>query len=117
MEDWDGIAKTIGFADETSMLTYFYVKEQLSIVDIGVKLGAGAATIAQRLHKCKIQTRSRGGANNSHTKTRALFRMDQRLVFSMKETDLAKLVEAHQTSVYKYKRSVTGGHKAWSSAR
>lgn len=113
MEDWNGLAKIAGFTNEESMLHYMYVKEQLPIGEIARKLGVGPATIAHRLDKCKIEKRTRGGANNSIRVSKMLHRMDQRIVFGMKDTLLAVLVNAHPSTVYKYKRMVKANFKPW----
>lgn len=107
MEDWNGIARLIGFADEKSMLQSFYLTEELPIADIARKLSCGPATVANRLRRHQIETRTRGGANNTHKLARLLFRMDQRYVFGTSDVLLASLIGSHQSTVYKYKRSVT----------
>lgn len=113
MEDWNGIAKMIGFVDERAMLQCFYVDEALPITEIAKKLSCGPATVASRLVKNNIKARPRGGANNSHRISKKLFRMDQRLVFQLPDNELAKLVDAHQSTVYKYQRAVCAVKKGW----
>lgn len=109
MEDWNGIAKLIGFKDEKSMLEYFYLDEELGVKDIATKLNAGQATIANRLRKHQIPMRTRGGANNSQRITKRLFRMDQRRVFLTSDQELSKALNCSSSMVYKYKRSVKLG--------
>lgn len=117
MEDWIGIARMCGFATEADMLHYFYKVEGLSLKEIGTKLGVGPATLSHRLDKCKIEKRSRGGANNSQRIGKILHRMDQRELFMTKDVELAKRLGAHPSTVYKYKREVRGGHKPWNSVQ
>lgn len=115
MEDWNGIAKLVGFTDETAMLRSFYLDEELPISEIAKKLGVGPATVSFRLDKCKVPKRMRGGANNSHRISKKLLRMDQRLIFQLTDLQLSNMVDSHISTVYKYRRSITGGKK-WSSA-
>lgn len=106
MEDWNGIARKAGFADEKAMLTSFYIEDQLPVSEIARRLNFGIATIAGRLTKCGIDKRARGGPNNQHKITRLLFRLDQRFVFSTPTKELGELLGVHESTVYKYKRGV-----------
>jgi len=106
MEDWDGIGRSAGYSNEKEMLEAFYLEDGLSVKDIGKRLGCGIATIANRLAKHGIPKRTRGGPNNTHRLTRILFRLDQRLVFSTPSAELGKRLNMHESTVYKYKRSV-----------
>lgn len=108
-DDWNGLAREVGFRDERHLLEYFYVEERLPISVIAQKLGCGPATVANRLTKHGIPKRRRGGANNSQRLWRKLFRLDQRLVFTTSNEDLALLLHCSASVVYKYKRTVTGG--------
>lgn len=106
MEDWNLLAKQIGFADEKSMWEGFYVTEELPISEIARKLGHGPTTIANRLSACKIDKRARGGANNTVRISKILFRMDQREVFGRSNLTLSTMLLAHESTIYKYKRGV-----------
>jgi DNA-binding CsgD family transcriptional regulator len=107
MEDWNGIAKLAGFANEHDMLVAFYVVDRLSVQEIARRLHCGPATVARRLAVHLVSKRPRGGANNSHQLGKLLFRMDQRKVFSTPNSSLANELRCHESTVYKYKRSVT----------
>lgn len=106
---WDELAKSIGYADEKEMLEDFYIEDAMSVSEIGKRLGAGTATIARRLAMAGITKRKRGGANNTGAQKHKLFHMDQRYVFSLDLSVVAKLANVSKSLVYKYRKSVTGG--------
>lgn len=108
-EDWDGIARSIGFIDEKQMLTKFYTDWGMSISDISKRLGSGTTTIVRRLSICHITKRGKGGPNNSANQRRKLFHLDQRFVMFASLEKVAGMVRCSKSCVYKYRRSVTGG--------
>ena len=116
MEDWNGIARSIGFADEKDMWERFYLEEELPISVIAKRLKKGSATVSSRLALCHIDKRTRGGANNMAKVSKILFRVDQRIIFSKSNHELSTMFGVHESTVYKYRRSVTSGRKlTWSS--
>ena len=109
MEDWDGIARQLGYDSERDLLLDFYVKEEMSIKTIALKLGAGTTTINRRLSICGITKKPKGGANNLARQKMKLHRMDQRLVMFAPLKRVAEISGTHTTTVYKYKKEVRGG--------
>ena len=91
------------------MLLDFYVKEEMSIKTISLKLGAGTTTINRRLSICGITKKPKGGANNLARQKMKLHRMDQRFVMFGSLKEVAEISGTHTTTVYKYKKEVRGG--------
>jgi hypothetical protein len=108
-EDWDELARTIGYSNEKDMLEDFYLEEEMSVSEIARRLGAGTATIARRLSLAGVEKRSRGGANNLANQRRKLFHMDQRISLLADLNLVAKLSGASRSTCYKYRRIITGG--------
>lgn len=106
MEDWDAIAKFLGFECERDMYVELYKKQGFSISQISRKLGFGTATIVRRLGMLGVEKRRRGGPNNDAKHKRRLFRADQRIVFSTSNEVLAKMFGIHSSTVYKFKRAM-----------
>ncbi|KKM03109.1 hypothetical protein LCGC14_1777730 [marine sediment metagenome] len=109
MENWDGIARQLGYETEHDMLLDFYVREEMSIKRIALKLGAGTTTINRRLSICGITKKPKGGANNLARQKMKLHRMDQRFVMFAPLKEVAEISGTHTTTVYKYKKEVRGG--------
>ena len=106
MEDWEGLAKGLGYKEEKEMFLDLYGRQGLSIARISQKLGYGTATIARRMACCKINRRSRGGPNNLSRQSRKLHRMDQRFVLYGPMIEVARAARAHVSTVYKYRKGV-----------
>lgn len=106
MEDWDAIAKFLGFECEREMYVELYTRQGFSISQIAHKLGVGTATIVRRLGEHNIVKRRKGGPNNDAKHKRRLFRADQRVVFSTSNEVLAKMFGIHSSTVYKFKRAM-----------
>jgi transposase len=109
VEDWDGIARQLGYDSERDLLLDFYVKREMSIKTIALKLGAGTTTINRRLSICGITKKPKGGANNLARQKMKLHRMDQRLVMFRPLKEVAEISGTHTTTVYKYRKEVKGG--------
>lgn len=109
MEDWDGIARQLGYGSERDLLLDFYVRKEFSIKTIASKLGAGTTTINRRLGICGITKKPKGGANNLARQKMKLYRMDQRFVMCAPLKEVAESSGAHTTTVYKYRKEVKGG--------
>ena len=109
MEDWDGIARQLGYDSERDLLLDFYVKKEMSIKTIALKLGAGTTTINRRLSICGITKKPKGGANNLARQKMKLHRMDQRFVMFAPLKEVAESSGTHTTTVYKYRKEVKGG--------
>lgn len=105
-EDWDRVAQTLGYINEQQMLIDFYENEEMSISTIAEKLGAGTATIVRRLAINGVDKRKRGGANNVAKYKMKFHRMDQRVVLLQPIPVVAKMTNAHHSTVYKYRRGV-----------
>ena len=101
--DWDNLATSLGYRDEYHMLYDLYVSNQLSVNQIGHKLGYSAGTISLRLKRNGLPARARGGANNTPRKLLALHYLDQRLIYSTSPFDIAHLLNCRHTTVWKYK--------------
>lgn len=106
MEDWDGLAKRMGFENEEGLLKSFYVDEEYGLKEVAKRLNCGVATVASRLIKHRIPRRPAGGANNTCRVSKLLFRMDQRIIFNLSDLQVSELTGAHWSSVYKYKQGV-----------
>jgi hypothetical protein len=100
--DWNEIAQLVGYADEEQMLRDMYHQLHLSVNEIADKLGSGKATILRRMKMYGIEVRGRGGANNQSHKRALLHLLDQRFVRSNPSQDVAKVINAHQSTVWKY---------------
>lgn len=113
MEDWDGLAKAMGYGNEEGMLRSLYIDEELGLKECAKRVHCGQATFASRLIKHNIPRRPAGGANNTCRVSKLLFRMDQRLLFNLSDLQISQITGAHWSSVYKYKKGVTS---IWNSA-
>ena len=102
-EDWDNLARMLGYTDEEEMLRDLYEEERFSIAQIARKLGAGHATIARRMGIYDIAKRRRGGPNNRPKQTARLHMLDQRLIWSSSSAQIARLLDMHVSTVWKYK--------------
>ena len=102
MNSWNEIATTIGYKDEEQMLYDMYIKQRLSLITIGEKLGSGKATIRNRLIFYNIDRREKGGPNNPSQKRLFLHLLDQRYVRTTSKRDIAKLLDSHPSTVWRY---------------
>lgn len=114
MDDLDPIA---GYPNKRSMLEALYAQEGLSINQVASRIGTGPATVERWMRLLGVPKRGRGG-NNSQAKIGwKIHRLDPRLVFRLSIRDLARLVQASESYVYKF---VKGAKITWnfvSSAR
>jgi hypothetical protein len=102
MNNWDSLADTLGYRDEEHMLSDMYLNQGFSLSLIADKLGNGKATIRRRLSLYNIERRSRGGANNPSLRRLYLHLLDQRWVYSASKKEVAQVIEAHPSTVWKY---------------
>ena len=101
MDDLDPIA---GYPNKKSMLEALYAEEGLSINQIASRIGTGPATVERWMRLLGVPKRGRGGNNNQAKIGWRLHRIDPRVVFRLSLRDLARLVQASESYVYKFKR-------------
>lgn len=65
LRDLSGIAKNLDFKSEEEMLTWFYLKEGMSIGKISRAIGVPATTLNERLTRLKIHKRSKRNLKGS----------------------------------------------------
>lgn len=110
MDDLDPIA---GYPNKKSMLEVLYVQEGLSINQVASRIGTGPATVERWMRLLGVPKRGRGG-NNSQAKIGwRLHRINPRIVHSLSIRDLARLVQASESYVYKFRK---GWSVTWNSA-
>jgi len=108
--DWDVLAKHLGFTDERDMLEDLYETQELPISEIARRLEVGTATINRRLDQLGVCKRKRGGANRSGDQTLKLFRLDPRVVLSLRPKLLSELTGVSKPLCYKFQKSrILGG--------
>jgi len=102
--DWESIASIFGYGSETAMLYDLYVSQRLSVQTIASKLDTKKSTVLRRLELCNIPRRSRGGANNKSHRKELLHLLDQRFVLTAPVNEVAHVIDAHPSTVWKYVR-------------
>ena len=110
MEDWHGIARSLGYDSEKEMFYDLYIVEEMSLAQIGRRLGFGNTILRRRITACGINLRGQGGPNNLSRLNRKLHYADQRLIFKTPLPQVAKMFKVHAPSVWKYRKLVTGGY-------
>jgi transposase len=108
-KDWGAIALYLGYKDELEMLLDMYVEQGLSCKEIATRVGMGQPTVLRRLRLAGIERRPRGGALSTQRLWYKLYLMDQRYVFWISLTVIARQLKVSISLVYKYKRGVKGG--------
>lgn len=102
-ENWEKIARTYGYTDETAMWTDLYVTCSLSIEELHKRLNYGMHTIIRRLEACGIKRRKAGGPRFSPNQRLKLFHLDQRAVWSLTIKELAIACDVSTALISKYK--------------
>jgi transposase len=103
IEDWDQLARSIGYDNERQMLLDLYCARQCSISDIAQRLEAGTATINRRLDLAGINKRTRGGSNYQATQSYKLFHLDQRVLDKFDLETLSTVTRVSKSLCYKYR--------------
>lgn len=104
MDDLDPIA---GYPNKRAMLEALYAEEGLSINQVATRIGTGPATVERWMRLLGVPKRGRGGNNSSAKIGWRLHRIDPRVVLGLPLRDLARLVQASESYVYKFKKGVT----------
>ena len=108
-EDWMTISRSLGFHGEKDMWKNLYIDRGLSVSKLAAALQVGTATVTRRMEMCGIERRERGGANGTSHHTRKLYYLDPRFVFLAPDDEVARLIGAHWSTVYKFKRKLMNG--------
>jgi hypothetical protein len=104
-EDWEDLAKTLGYKSERELLEDLYVTRGESIFQISNSLGVGPTTISHRLDLYEIPKRQRGGDNNPGRQTGKLFRLDQRCALRINLDTLSQITGISRSLLYKYRKA------------
>jgi transposase-like protein len=101
MDDLDPIA---GYPNKKAMLEALYAEEGLSINQVASRIGTGPATVERWMRLLGVPKRGRGGNNSSAKIGWRLHRCDPRVVLGLPLRDLARLVQASESYVYKARK-------------
>jgi hypothetical protein len=104
--NWEDLARHIGYGSEREMLRNMYVERNLSLAQIGARLGCTGHAVLRHLIKLNIDRRPKGGDNNIANQTRKLFRLDQRLILFGELKKTAKYAGVSTNLLWKYRRSM-----------
>lgn len=107
-QDWDSLAHKLGYRSKYEMLHDLYVEQNLSLHQIGERIGCGPHCVQRNLQREGIDRRSRGGRNNSSNQTRKLFLFDQRFVLFAPFGIVVKVTRVSTTLLYKYRNLMKG---------
>jgi len=105
-KNWDDVARNAGYINERDMLENMYLGADLSLKQIGERLGCSGHAVMHHLDKWGIERRSRGGNNNTAQQTRKLFRLDQRVILFGDLNEIAKTVGVSSSLLWKYRKSI-----------
>src|ERR1700741_40105 len=103
MDDLEPIA---GYANKRTMLEELYTHEGLAIREIAERLGVGTATVERWMVGLDIPKRGRGGDNMPAKLGWKIHRLDPRDITHMTVRDLARLVQASESYVWKFRRGM-----------
>lgn len=104
--NWKRVALNYGFVDEKTMWEELYVKGKSSIADLSNRLTIGTHTVKRRLAFYHIETRGRGGSNNSTPPRRnVLWHVDQRVVHNSTIKELVWLTGCSPAVISSYKNA------------
>ena len=108
-ENWQRLARTLDYPDEVEMWQDLYLRQGLSIPNLGQRLGYGNFTIRRRLLKAGIPLRGQGGNNHPTPPAKnVLFHLDQRVVWGSTIERLKELTGCSVAVISKYKKLVRG---------
>ena len=104
-ESWQGLADTLGFDSERTMLQHFYLEQGFSIRQMADKLGYSTFAVRRRLLSFGIELRRRGGPNGLGITS--LGHLTDEELFKTSPAELAKAYEVHISTVFTEKRRRT----------
>lgn len=110
--EWDVKAREMGYAGQKELLEDLYLNDQLPIHKIAEKVGTSIGTITNQMRQLGIDRRPRGGYRPTAKQRWKVFRADQRLLYSMSDQKVARLLGVSDNLVYKYKRDQRRQHHA-----
>lgn len=113
-QDWEYLAKKCGYACKADMLRNMYLVQNLSLSEIGTRLGCSGHSVARHLNQLGVDLRMRGGPNNFGWQTRKLFRLDQRVVLYADFEKVLTYTGVSSSVLYKFRKSMEVN--PWSSA-
>lgn len=99
-EEWHLLATNLGYSNERDMFEDLYA--EMSLSEIAKRLNYSRAAIDRRINILGIPKRGRGGANNRKNARDKVWRCDQRLVFQIGGTPLAKALGVSYQTLYNY---------------
>lgn len=103
-QDWDALAMKLGYRNRRDMLNDFYVNKNLSLHQIGDRLGCSSHCVGRNLAREGIERRGKGGRNNTSSQTRKLFMLDQRVILFYDFTPCSRAAGVSTTLLYKYRK-------------
>lgn len=109
-ENWQKIARSLGYIDEKNMWYNLYTVDGNSIDNLYQRLGYATHTIRKRLKVCNIEVRSRGGSNGATPPAlNILFHIDQRIIWSRTIKELTELTGCSPAVISRYRTTSQGG--------
>jgi hypothetical protein len=109
-KNWDDLGVKLGYRNAVEMLEDFYVNQELSLHQIGDRLGCSSHAVGRNLARRGIQRRGKGGSNNTSNQTRKLFMLDQRVVLFYNFNECARVCGVSTTLLHKYRKLMKGDH-------
>src|SRR5437762_7313738 len=91
-EDWNSIAKQVGFETESEMWHSLYTDHHRSVLQLSQDFNCGSATITRRLKLNGVKMRPKGGPNNDLGQTRKLLMIDPRILWRRNESEVAGML-------------------------
>lgn len=107
-QDWSSLAHKLGYRSKFEMLNDMYVTQNLSLHQIGERLGCGPHCVGRNLEREGITRRGRGGRNSTPNQTRKLFLLDQRVVLLLPFGQAVKCCRVSTALLYKYRSLMKG---------
>lgn len=108
MNDWDLLARKLGFASEKTLLIELYLVRQLPLSRIGELFGISLAAAQQHLKRHSITPRARGGSNHNRQLSEKLRLLDQREVW-LAPKEVAFLLQTNVAVVYQLRKENLSG--------
>lgn len=103
MNDWDLLARKLGFTSEKHLLEVLYLERELSLSKLSTILGVSSALIHQKLKRYSIERRSRGGANNDRHLSEKLRLWDQRELWLM-PSQVCTSLKTNMSVIYRLRK-------------
>lgn len=101
-QDWNPLAKDLGYTNEREMLQDMYEQLRFSVRDIAKVVGCSNYCVRNHLVDCGIKLRRRGGPQNQNK--RKLIDVDAETLFMEDAEELAARYNVHSTAVYRERR-------------